>query len=124
MTELTELVWVGSSKKDLKEFPEEVVDDVGFALETVQRGQRPVDAKVLQGFGGASVLEIVADFNTDTFRAAYTVKFAGRIYVLHCFQKKSTQGSKTPKQHTDLIEKRIKLAREIHEQWQRSEKKL
>jgi phage-related protein len=123
MADLTELVWVGSSKKELKEFPGEVVDDIGFALETVQRGQKPVDSKVLQGFGGAGVLEIVADFHTDTFRAVYTVKFAGRIYVLHCFQKKSTHGRKTPKQHLDQIERRLKLAKEIHEEWQRSQEK-
>ena len=99
------------------------MDDVGFVLETAQRGQKPPDAKVLQGFGGASVLEIVADFKSDTFRAVYTVKFESRIYVLHCFQKKSTQGSKTPKQHLDQIERRLKLAKEIHEEWQRSRKK-
>jgi phage-related protein len=87
------------------------------------RAKRPSDAKVLQGFGGASVLEIVADFKSDTFRAVYTVKFEGRVYVLHCFQKKSTQGSKTPKLHLDQIEKRLKLAKEIHEEWQRSRKK-
>jgi phage-related protein len=83
------LFWVGSSLKDVREFPEEVKDEVGFALYQVQRGLTPRSAKPLRGFGGASVLEIVEDFRTDTYRAVYTVQFTEVIYVLHAFQKKS-----------------------------------
>jgi phage-related protein len=88
------LFWVGSSLKDVRDFPEEVKDEVGFALYQAQRGLTPLSAKVLRGFGGASVLEIVEDFRTDTYRAVYTVQFADVVYVLHAFQKKSKRGVK------------------------------
>ena len=73
------LTWVGSSKKDLIDFPDEVVDAIGFALGDVQNGGTPADAKVLQDFGGASVLEIVANDNSGTYRAVYTVKFEDAV---------------------------------------------
>jgi phage-related protein len=104
------LLWVGSSKKDLKAFPAEVRSVVGFALYEAQLGRRPASAKPLGGFGGAGVLEIVRDFQTDTYRAVYTVKFNDRIYVLHAFQKKSKRGISTPKAEIDLIKSRLKLA--------------
>jgi phage-related protein len=68
------------------------------------------------------VLEIVDDFGGDTFRAVYTVRFAGVVYVLHAFQKKSKRGVATPKADLDLIEQRLKRAREDYEQWSRREK--
>ncbi|HZL30738.1 MAG TPA: type II toxin-antitoxin system RelE/ParE family toxin [Pseudolabrys sp.] len=82
----------------------------GFAIRAAQRGSKHPDAKPLKGFGGASVLEVVEDFDGDTYRAVYTVKFAGRIYVLHVFQKKSKRGAKTPKSDLDLIKSRLKDA--------------
>ncbi len=119
------LVWVGSSLKDLREFPEEVKDEMGFALYEAQSGLKPVTAKALKGFGGASVLEIVSDYQTDTYRAVYTVKFDDRVYVLHAFQKKSKSGIATPKAELELIKKRLKQAEELHKMWQeeRSERK-
>jgi len=80
---------VGSSLKDLRGFPEEVKDEIGFALYQARRGLTPRSAKPLKGFTGASVLEIVDDFQTDTYRAVYTVQFADAVYVLHAFQKTS-----------------------------------
>ena len=76
------LVWVGSSKKDLKAFPRSVQRDLGYALHEAQFGMKPIDARPLKGFGGAGVLELVEDHDGDTYRAVYTVKLAGRIYVL------------------------------------------
>jgi len=114
----TELVWVGSSRKDLKDFPKEVRGEIGFALEDVQEGLKPSNATSLQGFGGASVLEIKADSEDgNTYRAVYAVKFSGRIYVLHCFNKKSTRGIKTSQQDIDMIKRRLRLAKEIHKKW-------
>lgn len=75
------LVWVGSSLKDLREFPEAVKDEMGFALYEAQCGLKSLNAKPLKGFGGANVLEIVSDYQTDTYRAVYTVKFDERVYV-------------------------------------------
>jgi phage-related protein len=111
------VVWVASSKKDLKDFPEDVQDEVGHLLYQVLLGLTPSSVKPLQGFGSANVLEIIEDHDTDTYRAVYTVKFAERIYVLHCFQKKSTQGRKTPQQDKDLIERRLKAAGEMYKTW-------
>jgi len=86
------IVWVGSSKRDLKAFPAEVRDVMGYALYQAQVGRKSPSAKPLAGFGGASVLEIVEDFQTNTYRAVYTVKFKEAVFVWHCFQKKSKRG--------------------------------
>src|ERR671933_18782 len=104
--------WVGSSLEDLKDFPEEVQQVVGYALYLAQCGEKHPSAKPLKGFKGAGVLEVVEDFDGDTYRAVYAVKLAGVIYVLHAFQKKSNQGIATPKQDIELIETRLKRAKE------------
>ncbi len=106
------LLWVGLSKKDLKAFPAEVKSMMGFALYQAQLGQKPASAKPLTGFGGASVLEIVSDYRTDTYRAVYTVKFRDSVYVIHAFQKKAKKGIATPKAELDVIRSRLKLAEE------------
>jgi phage-related protein len=115
------LVWVGSSLKDLREFPEAVKDEMGFALYEAQCGLKPLDAKPLKGFGGANVLEIVSDYQTDTYRAVYTVKFGERVYVLHAFQKKSKKGIATSQSDLELIKRRLKQAEELHKAWQREQ---
>jgi phage-related protein len=112
--------WISSSKKDLSDFPKEVRGRVGVAL--WQIGRKAPYAKVLKGFGGAGVLEIVDDFDGDAFRAVYTVRFAKAVYLLHAFQKKSKRGIATPKSELDLIDQRLKRAREDYEQWSKSEK--
>ena len=114
--------WVGSSKEDLSDFPEDVRRRVGGALWEAQVGRKARYAKPFKGFGDASVLEIVDDFDGDTFRAVYTVHFAKAVYVLHAFQKKSKRGSATPKAELDLIDQRLKRAKEDYEQWSKSEK--
>ena len=114
--------WVGSSKDDVSEFPAEVRRRVGGALWEAQVGRKAPYAKPLKGFGDAGVLEIVDDFDGDTFRAVYTVRFAQAVYVLHAFQKKSKRGAATPKAELDLIELRLKRAKEDYEQWTKSEK--
>lgn len=115
------LVWVGSSLKDLHEFPEAVKDEMGFALYEAQCGLKPLDAKPLKGFGGASVLEIVSDYQTDTYRAVYTVRFNEQVYVLHAFQKKSRKGITTSQSDIELIKRRLKQAEELHKTWQREQ---
>lgn len=104
--------WIGSSLNDLKEFPDEVQQVVGYALYIAQCGDKHPAAKPLKGFKGAGVVEVVEDFDGDTYRAVYTIKFADVVYVLHSFQKKSKQGIATPKQDMDLIEARLKRAKE------------
>lgn len=111
-TKLKEIVWMGSSRRDLKAFPAEVKDVMGYALYQAQVGRKAPSAKPLAGFGGASVLEVVEDFQSNTYRAVYTVKFVDLVYVLHAFQKKSKKGIATPKTDVDLIKKRLRLAEE------------
>jgi phage-related protein len=106
----------------LTDFPDPVVKEMGHALHVVQTGGKPENAKPLRGFGGAGVLEVIEDYRGDTFRAVYTVKLAGIVYVLHCFQKKSKRGSETPKQTIDLIKQRLRTAIEAYEREQRSER--
>jgi phage-related protein len=107
---LKPLYWMGSTLKDLRDSPEEVKDGIGYTLELVQKGERPANAKPLKGFGGASVLEIVEDFDGDTWRAVYTVAIANAVYVLHFFQKKSKKGIATPKKEIELIKQRLRDA--------------
>jgi len=114
---------MGASKADLKTFPDEVQDVMGYALDFAQQGKKHPDAKSLKGFGGAGVLEIVDDYDGNTYRAVYTVKFADAVYVLHCFQKKSKHGIATPQQDIELIERRLKRVREHYTAWRASQKK-
>ena len=111
-TGIKKIDFIGSSRKDIREFPEEVKEDIGYALFEVQKGGKPAAAKPLKGFGGAGVLEIVENFHGDTYRAVYTVKFPKTVYVLHCFQKKSKHGIKAPQKEIDLMKQRLKTAEE------------
>lgn len=107
---LKPVLFVGSAKRDIREFPEDVKDDIGYALYEAQLGRKPAAAKPLRGFGGAGTLEIIENYAGDAYRAVYTVKFSGVIYVLHCFQKKSKEGIKTPQSDIDIIRSRLKTA--------------
>lgn len=112
------LKWIGSAKRGLDAMPEDVKDVFGHAIDLAQAGGKHRDAKAMSGFGSAGVLEVVEDYRSDTYRAVYTVKFAGWIYVLHCFQKKSKSGIKTPKEDLALIKVRLKAAKLDYEVWQ------
>ena len=107
--------WVGSSHDDLMELPDEVRREVGYALYVAQNGDKAEHVKPLKGMGGG-VLEVVEDYDGDTYRAVYTVRFAKAIYVLHAFQKKSKTGVKTPKKDLDLIEARLKAAKRMEDE--------
>jgi phage-related protein len=107
---LRPLEWIGGSKKDLMALPDEVVNVFGYALYLAQTGGKHAQAKALQGFGSAGVLEVVEDWRGNTYRAVYTVRFAVRVFVLHVFQKKSKSGIATPKPDLDLIKARLKAA--------------
>lgn len=118
------LFWIGSSLHDLSGFPLEVKRVMGFALRQAQKGGKHVRAKPLKGQKGASVLEVVADHDSDTYRGVYTVKFKGAVYVLHAFQKKSKSGIKTPKPDLDLVERRLKMAKEHYESWSAAQEQV
>lgn len=110
------LYWVGSSLDDLRAFPEAVIDVMGYALHLAQQGGKHPDAKPLKGFSGGPVAEITADHDGDTWRVVYTLRYKDAIYVLHAFQKKSKQGIKTPGQHINMIQRRLKQAQVHHAQ--------
>jgi len=110
---LKPVTWLGSSRNDLRDFPDPVQDHIGYALYVAQCGGKHRDAKVLTGFGGAGVVEIVKDHRGDTFRAVYTLHYAGAVYVLHAFQKKSKSGRATPRRDMELIKQRMREAEQI-----------
>lgn len=104
------LVWLGSSYRDLMAMPGPVRQFFGHALGRAQQGERHESTKVLRGFGGAGILEIIRDEAGGTFRAVYTVKFQAAVFVLHVFQKKSRRGVDTPNDAMALIRARLKIA--------------
>ncbi len=122
MNTLKPVLWMGSSLKDLRGAPDEVRSVVGHALDLAQRGDKHPDAKPLKGFGGGQVLEVVVNTSHGTYRGVYTVKHEGVVFVLHVFQKKSTQGIKTNQNDIDLIKRRLQDAQVIHEERQRQRK--
>jgi phage-related protein len=106
-----QLFWMGSSREELMSFPERVKDDIGWALGVAQFGEKHPSAKPWKG-EGAGVFEIVDDYDGNTYRAVYTVRFALAVYVLHAFQKKSPKGIRTATRDVELIHKRLQAARE------------
>lgn len=111
------LAWIGSSRKDLSNFPDAVRKEMGHALFLAQKGEKARNAKPLKGFRGISLMEIVVDDGTGTYRTMYTARFDEIIYVLHAFQKKSKTGIKTDRQDIELIEARLKWAEQKHKEW-------
>ena len=107
------MYWVGNSRRDLCSLPPSVVDVFGYALYLAQTGAKHGLAKPLRGFGSAGIMEIVEDWDGNTYRAVYTVRFAAAIFVLHAFQKKSKRGTATPKADLDLIRQRFRAAEQI-----------
>lgn len=118
MPQLKPLVWMGSSRRDLLKFPEDVIHAMGLALMRAQFGDTPPSVKPLRGFGGAGVLEVIQDDDGNTYRAVYTLKFKGRVYVLHVFQKKSKHGIATAQTDLELIKSRLRWAGQLHHQWE------
>ena len=109
MTDLKDVAWLVSTKKESAGFSEQVVDDIGYNLFEAQEGKMPQDAKPLCGYGGAGVQEIVSGYDSDTYRA---------VYVLHCFQKKSKKGGELPRENKATIQARYKQAKQEHDEWQ------
>ncbi|MDZ4654267.1 MAG: type II toxin-antitoxin system RelE/ParE family toxin [Coriobacteriia bacterium] len=111
-----EVMWIASSLRDLQAFPDSVKQAMGFALFQAQCGGKHVQAKPLKGFKGGGVLEVVEDYDGDTFRTMYTVRFSDVVYVLHSFQKKAKKGTETPKHEIDIVKARLRMAAQLHEQ--------
>ena len=112
------VIWIGSSRRDLRSLPPQVRRDIGHALYAAQQGVTDPAAKPLKGFGGTRVMEIVERYRTDAYRAVYTAHFESAVYVLHVFQKKSKTGIATPKKDLDLIRQRYAEAERHHKERQ------
>jgi phage-related protein len=102
--------WIGTALKDLKAFPGEVREAFGYELWLAQAGEHPPSAKPLKGKALAGVIELRKSFDGNAYRTMYIAKLAGRIYVLHCFQKKSKSGIATPKEQIEIVKRRLKIA--------------
>ncbi|MER9750667.1 type II toxin-antitoxin system RelE/ParE family toxin [Mesorhizobium sp. M0140] len=113
---MKEAIFLGSTLVELRGFPKEVRDEIGFAIETAQIGGKAINVVPLVGFKGAGVLEVISDFDTNTYRAVYTVRFHESVYVLHAFQKKSVRGIATPRREMDLVRSRLKEAQKHYEE--------
>ena len=117
---LKQVEWVGSSRADLKRFPEPVQNRMGFAIYQAQIGLRHRDTKPLKGFG-TGVLEVVSRHHGEAFRAVYTVRFEAAVYVLHAFQKKARRGIATPRPELDLVRRRLAAAERHYRDTQRGD---
>jgi phage-related protein len=115
--------WVASSRDDVRDFPDAVRLRVGGALWEAQKGGKAPWAKPLRGYGGSGLVEIIDDHDGDTYRAVYTVRFEGVVYVLHAFQKKSKSGIATPRKDLALIDLRLRRAEKDYREWRASETK-
>ena len=109
------LDWVGSAKRDFLAFPAPVQGEMGSALGVAQFGGKHPKAKPWKG-QGHGIFEVVEDYDGDTYRAVYTVRFRRRIYVLHAFQKKSPSGVKTARTDVELVARRLKAATQDYEE--------
>jgi phage-related protein len=109
-----ELAWVGASKRDSMAFPGEVQYAMGYALYRAQLGAEPPSAEAPKGLGSRSVLELVEDDPSGTYRAVYTARFDTAVHVLHAFQKKSKRGIETPQPERDMTARRLREAETIH----------
>lgn len=109
---MKKLIWLKSSKKDLLKFPIEVRREIGFALYVAQLGDTHDNVKLFKG-KNSGVYEIVSNFDTNAYRAIYTTQIENIIYVLHCFQKKSKRGIKTPKVELNVINQRLKYLKSV-----------
>jgi len=105
------VVWMGGTRRELGAMPRLVRRHVGQALDSAQCGDMHTSARPMKGPALRGVVEIVADFGGDAFRAAYIARLTHAVYVLHVFQKKSNRGAATPSRHLQLIERRLEAAR-------------
>src|ERR1700732_5444114 len=101
---MKQVIWMGTSKEDLRAFPGEARREVGYQLEHVQEGADPDDWKPMSTVG-AGVREIRVRESSGAFRCIYLATRPEGIYVLHCFQKKT---QKTSRQDLDFAHKRFK----------------
>ena len=116
---LRPVVWLGNSKKNLRDFPDGAQKRLGDELQLIQFGGMPKDAKPFKGVGSV-VLELALRYASDAYRVVLALQIGSRIYVLHAFQKKSKKGIETPKRDVDLIKKRYTEAQELAHEYEKT----
>jgi phage-related protein len=116
---LRSVVWLGNSKKNLRDFPQGAQKLLGDELQLIQFGGMPKDARPFKGVG-SGVLEIAMRYASDAYRVVLALQIGSRIYVLHAFQKKSKKGIATPKRDVDLIKQRYAEARELAHDYEKT----
>jgi phage-related protein len=104
--------WIRAALKEFEDFPEGARSVCLTALTIAAEGAKADIAKPMHGMG-SGVFEIALPFKGEAFRVVYAVQLADEIWVVHAFQKKSTQGIKTPKREIDLIKDRLKRLKEM-----------
>ncbi|MGD0772765.1 MAG: type II toxin-antitoxin system RelE/ParE family toxin [Candidatus Solibacter sp.] len=104
--------WIGAALKEFETFPEGARSICLAALTIAAEGGKADVAKPMHGLG-SGMFEITLPFRGDAFRVVYAVQLAEEIWVVHAFQKKSTQGIKTPQREVDLTKDRLKRLKEI-----------
>jgi phage-related protein len=109
---MKKIFWLSSTLADLRTFPEDVRQEIGYCLHLAQCDDKALNAVPMVGFGSSKVLEVAVNHDGNTFRAVYTVRLSDAVYVLHVFQKKSVRGSKTPQPDMKLIKIRLRAAEE------------
>jgi len=102
-----DLAFVGSSRDDLREFPDSARREAGYQLDKVQRGEQPTDFKPMKTVGSGTY-EIRIKESGDEYRVFYVAKFGDTVYVLHAFQKTSR---KTPERHLRVGQRRYEIAK-------------
>lgn len=106
------VVWLGNSRKNILDFPEDVRKLIGDELHLIQFGGMPKDAKAFKGVG-SGIIEIALKYDKEAYRCVQAVQLGEKIYVLHAFQKKATKGISTPQKDVDLIKQRYKDAKKL-----------
>ena len=104
--------WIKAARKEFEKFPAEAQSICLTALTIAAEGGKADITKPLQGLG-AGVFEIALPHRGNAFRVVYAVQLGDDLWVVHAFQKKSTQGIKTPKYEIDLIQDRLKKLKEV-----------
>src|ERR1051326_1232109 len=105
------LSWIRAALREFEAFPEPAQSICLTALTIAAEGGKADIAKPMRGLG-SGIFEIALAFRGDAFRVVYAVQLADEIWVIHAFQKKSTQVIKTPKREIDLVRERLKRLKE------------
>jgi phage-related protein len=113
------VVWLGDSKKSIREFPDGAQKLLGDELQLMQFGGMPRDAKPFKGVG-SGVLEIALRHASEAYRVVVALQIGSRIYVLHAFQKKSKKGIETPRRDVELIKRRYAEAQELAREYEKA----